>query len=97
MSHLFLFIKFVSFKSFKAHDWAKSEGSQEYMFSFSTVLLALHLLMELVSDFEFVICRFASRLTGIKENEKFQKNGQSEQVSGLKHVVDEAKQHHNVK
>uniref|UniRef100_A0A803P6L3 galactinol--sucrose galactosyltransferase n=1 Tax=Cannabis sativa TaxID=3483 RepID=A0A803P6L3_CANSA len=42
--------------------------------------------------------QFASRLTGIKENEKFQKNGQSnEQVPGLKHVVDEAKQHHNVK
>lgn len=37
-------------------------------------------------------------LTGIKENEKFQKNGQNrEQVSGLKHVVDEAKEHHNVK
>lgn len=42
--------------------------------------------------------QFASRLTGIKENSKFQKNGQNnEQVSGLKHVVDEAKQHHNVK
>ncbi|XP_004304392.1 PREDICTED: probable galactinol--sucrose galactosyltransferase 2 [Fragaria vesca subsp. vesca] len=41
--------------------------------------------------------QFASRLTGIKENEKFQKNGHSEQVSGLKHVVDQAKQHHNVK
>ncbi|KAI5318434.1 hypothetical protein L3X38_038142 [Prunus dulcis] len=42
--------------------------------------------------------QFASRLTGIKENEKFQKNGHhSEQVSGLKHVVDEAKQHQNVK
>ncbi|KAF8043994.1 hypothetical protein BT93_A2084 [Corymbia citriodora subsp. variegata] len=42
--------------------------------------------------------QFASRLTGIKENSKFQKNGQNnEQVSGLKHVVDEAKQHRNVK
>ncbi|CAN6716585.1 unnamed protein product [Malus baccata var. baccata] len=42
--------------------------------------------------------QFASRLTGIKENEKFQKNDHnSEQVSGLKHVVDVAKQHHNVK
>ncbi|XP_054814635.1 probable galactinol--sucrose galactosyltransferase 2 [Prosopis cineraria] len=42
--------------------------------------------------------QFASRLTGIKENTKFQKNGQNnEQSSGLKHVVDEAKQHHNVK
>ncbi|KAK8667539.1 hypothetical protein V6N13_007688 [Hibiscus sabdariffa] len=42
--------------------------------------------------------QFASRLTGIKENAKFQKNNQnSEQISGLKHVVDEAKQHHNVK
>ncbi|RXH76687.1 hypothetical protein DVH24_019575 [Malus domestica] len=42
--------------------------------------------------------QFASRLTGIKENEKFQKNDHNnEQVSGLKHVVDEAKQHHNVK
>ncbi|GLT88228.1 hypothetical protein SLE2022_062630 [Rubroshorea leprosula] len=42
--------------------------------------------------------QFASRLTGIKENAKFQKNGQNnEQVSGLKHVVDEAKHHHNVK
>ncbi|KAL5540838.1 hypothetical protein UlMin_043808 [Ulmus minor] len=42
--------------------------------------------------------QFASRLTGIKENEKFQKNGRSnEQVPGLKHVVDEAKQHHDVK
>ncbi|GKV32595.1 hypothetical protein SLEP1_g41189 [Rubroshorea leprosula] len=43
-------------------------------------------------------CRFASRLTGIKENEKFQKNSQNnEQAPGLKLVVDEAKQHHNVK
>ncbi|KAK8611149.1 hypothetical protein V6N13_131210 [Hibiscus sabdariffa] len=42
--------------------------------------------------------QFASRLTGIKENAKFQKNDQNnEQVSGLKIVVDEAKQHHNVK
>ncbi|TQE07544.1 hypothetical protein C1H46_006864 [Malus baccata] len=42
--------------------------------------------------------QFASRLTGIKENKKFQKNDHNnEQVSGLKHVVDEAKQHHNVK
>ncbi|XP_007028791.2 PREDICTED: probable galactinol--sucrose galactosyltransferase 2 [Theobroma cacao] len=42
--------------------------------------------------------QFASRLTGIKENAKFQKNGQdSEQISGLKHVVDKAKQHHDVK
>ncbi|KAM1750825.1 hypothetical protein FF1_008994 [Malus domestica] len=42
--------------------------------------------------------QFASRLTGIKENEKFQKNDHnSEQVSGLKHVVDVAKQHNNVK
>ncbi|GLT40729.1 hypothetical protein SLA2020_148420 [Shorea laevis] len=42
--------------------------------------------------------QFASRLTGIKENEKFQKNSQNnEQAPGLKLVVDEAKQHHNVK
>ncbi|KAJ4706423.1 Alkaline alpha-galactosidase seed imbibition protein [Melia azedarach] len=42
--------------------------------------------------------QFASRLTGIKENTKFQKNGENnEQASGLKHVVDDAKQHHNVK
>ncbi|XP_057982125.1 probable galactinol--sucrose galactosyltransferase 2 isoform X2 [Malania oleifera] len=42
--------------------------------------------------------QFASRLTGIKENAKFQKSGQSnDQVPGLKHVVDDAKQHHNVK
>ncbi|XWS56268.1 hypothetical protein CRYUN_Cryun09bG0071200 [Craigia yunnanensis] len=42
--------------------------------------------------------QFASRLAGIKENAKFQKNGQNnEQILGLKHVVDEAKQHHNVK
>ncbi|KAK8620993.1 hypothetical protein V6N13_067441 [Hibiscus sabdariffa] len=42
--------------------------------------------------------QFASRLTGIKENAKFQKNDQNnEQVSGLKLVVDEAKQQHNVK
>ncbi|KAL4607024.1 hypothetical protein ACB098_09G127300 [Castanea mollissima] len=40
--------------------------------------------------------QFATRLTGIKENEKFQKNGQ-ENEPGLKQVVDEAKQHHNVK
>lgn len=45
-----------------------------------------------------LLCRFASRLTGIKENVKFQKNGRStEQVPGLKHVVDDAKEHHNVK
>ncbi|XP_061373681.1 probable galactinol--sucrose galactosyltransferase 2 [Gastrolobium bilobum] len=42
--------------------------------------------------------QFATRLTGIKENTKFQKNGQSnEQISGLKHLVDGAKQRHNVK
>lgn len=41
--------------------------------------------------------RFASRLTGIKENAKFQKNGTNDQVPGLKMVVDDAKQHHNVK
>jgi len=41
--------------------------------------------------------QFASRLTGIKENDKFQKNGKSEHVPGLKLVVDDAKQHHNVK
>ncbi|CAL5351957.1 probable galactinol--sucrose galactosyltransferase 2 [Camellia sinensis] len=42
--------------------------------------------------------QFANRLTGIKENEKFQKNGKSnDQVPGLKIVVDESKQHHNVK
>ncbi|XP_043690905.1 probable galactinol--sucrose galactosyltransferase 2 isoform X3 [Telopea speciosissima] len=42
--------------------------------------------------------QFASRLTGIKENEKFQKNGQNnDQVPGLMIVVDEAKQNHNVK
>ncbi|CAI9765664.1 unnamed protein product [Fraxinus pennsylvanica] len=42
--------------------------------------------------------QFANRLTGIKENEKFQKNGKLVDLgSGLKHVVEEAKQHHNVK
>ncbi|KAG6743850.1 hypothetical protein POTOM_052553 [Populus tomentosa] len=42
--------------------------------------------------------QFASRLTGIKENSKFQKNSEkNEQVIGLKHVVDDAKQCHNVK
>ncbi|KAI4385175.1 hypothetical protein MLD38_003230 [Melastoma candidum] len=42
--------------------------------------------------------QFASRLTGIKENSKFKKNQQSnEQVSGLKQVVDDAKQRHGVK
>ncbi|XVF56127.1 hypothetical protein PTKIN_Ptkin06aG0092000 [Pterospermum kingtungense] len=52
-------------------------------------------------DTDYVIqegAQFATRLTGIKENAKFQKNSQNnEQISGLKHVVDEAKQHHNVK
>ncbi|KAK2975712.1 hypothetical protein RJ640_010771 [Escallonia rubra] len=42
--------------------------------------------------------QFANRLTGLKENAKFQKNGKKDdQVPGLKHVVDEAKDHHNVK
>lgn len=42
--------------------------------------------------------QFANRLTGIKENEKFQKNGKKDDhVPGLKIVVDEAKLHHNVK
>lgn len=42
--------------------------------------------------------QFASRLTGIKENSKFQKNGEkTEQDTGLKHVVEDAKKHHNVK
>ncbi|XP_077211917.1 seed imbibition 2 [Tasmannia lanceolata] len=41
--------------------------------------------------------QFASRLTGIKENEKFQKNEKNDQVPGLRLVVDEAKKRHNVK
>lgn len=43
--------------------------------------------------------RFATRLVGIKENAKFQKNDQkdTQEVSGLKSVVDNAKQRHNVK
>ncbi|XP_068472711.1 probable galactinol--sucrose galactosyltransferase 2 isoform X1 [Phaseolus vulgaris] len=42
--------------------------------------------------------QFATRLTGIKENTKFQKKTPSnEQTSGLKHLVDGVKQHHNVK
>ncbi|KAM7500189.1 hypothetical protein LguiA_024603 [Lonicera macranthoides] len=42
--------------------------------------------------------QFANRLTGLKENAKFQKNGKNDDhVPGLKLVVDEAKKHHNVK
>ncbi|KAL7138491.1 hypothetical protein ABFS83_10G167800 [Erythranthe nasuta] len=42
--------------------------------------------------------QFANRLTGIKENAKFQKNRETdEEESGLKHVVRDAKQQHNVK
>ncbi|KAG8648884.1 hypothetical protein MANES_08G049600v8 [Manihot esculenta] len=42
--------------------------------------------------------QFASRLTGIKENAKFRKNGEKdEEARGLKHVVEDAKQCHNVK
>ncbi|XP_010523968.1 PREDICTED: probable galactinol--sucrose galactosyltransferase 2 [Tarenaya hassleriana] len=42
--------------------------------------------------------QFANRLAGIKENKKFQKKNQSnEQASGLKNVVDDAKQCHDVK
>ncbi|XP_010554842.1 PREDICTED: probable galactinol--sucrose galactosyltransferase 2 [Tarenaya hassleriana] len=42
--------------------------------------------------------QFASRLAGIKENKKFQKNNQNnEQISGLKSVVDDAKQRQDVK
>ncbi|KAL9832710.1 putative galactinol--sucrose galactosyltransferase 2 [Arabidopsis thaliana] len=42
--------------------------------------------------------QFATRLVGIKENAKFQKSDQKDtQVSGLKSVVDNAKQRHNVK
>lgn len=42
--------------------------------------------------------RFASRLSGIKENHKFQKNGNNyDQVPGLKVVVDDAKKQHKVK
>ncbi|KAL2483121.1 putative galactinol--sucrose galactosyltransferase 2 [Forsythia ovata] len=42
--------------------------------------------------------QFANRLTGIKENAKFQKNGKNEEnEAGLKYVVEEAKQRHNVK
>ncbi|TKY53338.1 galactinol--sucrose galactosyltransferase 2 [Spatholobus suberectus] len=39
--------------------------------------------------------QFATRLTGIKENTEFQKSNNT--ISGLKHVVDEAKQRRNVK
>ncbi|TYK11099.1 putative galactinol--sucrose galactosyltransferase 2 isoform X1 [Cucumis melo var. makuwa] len=42
--------------------------------------------------------QFASRLSGIKENHKFQKNGNNyDQVPGLKVVVDDAKKQHKVK
>lgn len=43
--------------------------------------------------------QFANRLTGIKENSKFQNknNDTNNQTPGLKLLVDEAKQHHNVK
>ncbi|KAL8494022.1 hypothetical protein ACS0TY_024993 [Phlomoides rotata] len=42
--------------------------------------------------------QFANRLIGIKENAKFQKNGRAEdQEPGLKLVVKDAKQQHNVK
>lgn len=44
--------------------------------------------------------QFATMLTGIKENAKFQKskNGEhNEPTSGLKHLVDGVKKHHNVK
>lgn len=42
--------------------------------------------------------QFASRLTGIKENSKFQKNGEKqEEATGLKHVVEDAKSRHDVK
>ncbi|KAG8371935.1 hypothetical protein BUALT_Bualt12G0014500 [Buddleja alternifolia] len=42
--------------------------------------------------------QFANRLTGIKENEKFQKNEKTDGPEpGLKHVVENAKQRHNVK
>lgn len=61
-------------------------------------LMYLSMHSNLEKNCEFVGFRFASRLTGIKENAKFQKNGQKEkQASGLKLVVDEAKQHQNVK
>uniref|UniRef100_A0A803MAA6 galactinol--sucrose galactosyltransferase n=1 Tax=Chenopodium quinoa TaxID=63459 RepID=A0A803MAA6_CHEQI len=58
---------------------------------------------EIVKDENCVVqegAQFANRLTGIKENAKFQnkKNGEDNNlVPGLKHVVDEAKQRHNVK
>ncbi|XP_072951405.1 probable galactinol--sucrose galactosyltransferase 2 [Typha angustifolia] len=42
--------------------------------------------------------QFASRLTGIKENAKFQKrDGEKDQTLGLKLLVEEAKNRHNVK
>jgi Raffinose synthase or seed imbibition protein Sip1 len=42
--------------------------------------------------------RFANRLTGIKENAKFQNNkGENEQNPGLKQLVDEVEQQNNVK
>ncbi|XP_075491159.1 LOW QUALITY PROTEIN: putative galactinol--sucrose galactosyltransferase 2 [Primulina tabacum] len=42
--------------------------------------------------------QFASRLTGIKENTKFQKNGKNNETEpGLKVVVRDAKKHHNIK
>ncbi|KAA8517057.1 hypothetical protein F0562_017125 [Nyssa sinensis] len=54
-----------------------------------------------VKDMNCVVqegAQFASRLTGIKENAKFQKNiKNNDRVIGLQHVVDEAKQHNNVK
>ncbi|KAL8095405.1 putative galactinol--sucrose galactosyltransferase 2 isoform X2 [Apium graveolens] len=55
-------------------------------------------LNDVVNDDGHDGAEFAIRLTGIKENEKFQKNGKTDNhVPGLKLVVDDAKKRHNVK
>lgn len=55
----------------------------------------------IVTQFFFffdLFLRFANRLTGIKENSKFQnKKGENEQTPGLKQLVHDVKQQNNVK
>jgi len=75
----------------------------EYSFSeFNYQIVIQSLLVDQVHFLAFISNSFANRLTNIKENHKFQKDGkEGERVEdpalGLRHITNEIKQEHDIK
>lgn len=65
-------------------------------------LLLLCLFVDVVALFYFIFFSFSNRLTHIKENHKFQKNGKEghrveDPAMGLRHIVTQIKDQHALK